>query len=293
MKNRVLVMVFILVQLVGVLFAQKEVSERKIIYKGRKIEFQNLRTGETENVFDIEDNNPYRNEPFVINENKVSYDMTGVTFADFLPNISQYDQEVIERFNKTIDYASISGTPYRYAPDYVSITYDFVVWNRNDSSIFKKSQIKVLNNEGIVLHTIDPDASVLKQVITNDGKYLCIAYVYSDHNITRNKGFGVRIYDLENNSVIFDNWSVSSLIGIFISHDLCFFESDEYNDNEKQTSYRIFDFKEKKIYSKTFSWEERCRLKEIKKDSFIFKTNRSENKIEKYEYKNDFTVETY
>jgi len=293
MKKRVYILTIILMQVFGVLFAQKDASELKIVYKGSVIEFVNLRTKEVENVFEIENNNPYRNEPFEINENKLSYNLTGVTLADLLPDITIYDQGVIERLNNSIDYASISGTPYRYATDYVSITYDFVVWNRNDSSIFKKSQIKVLNNEGIVLHTIDPDASVLKQVITNDGKYLCIAYVYSDHNITRNKGFGVRIYDLENNSVIFDNWSVSSLIGIFISHDLCFFESDEYNDNEKQTSYRIFDFKEKKIYSKTFSWEERCRLKEIKKDSFIFKTNRSENKIEKYEYKNDFTVETY
>ena len=286
MNKRKIVFFLILTQLACIIFSQNQVDEKiKIVYKGRKIEFQDSNTGEIKRIFDIEENNPFRNEPFQMNKNGQSYDMTGVTLADFLPNISQYDKNIIARLNRSINYASISGTPYRKANNYVSITYDFVVWNNNDSSVFTKSKIVILNNKGEIIHTIDPNYSVARQAITDDGKFLCVAYTNTDRALTEEKGFGVKIYSLINNTICCDKWIDRSIVSIFVKYDMCLIESDKSDKiNGKSTNYLIFNSIDKLLYSKTFKWETRCKLREITSEGFVFN-----DRIEYFE--SDFNLE--
>ncbi|MCK5051111.1 MAG: hypothetical protein KAS53_05200 [Candidatus Cloacimonetes bacterium] len=292
MKKRMLVIFLILIQLTGILYAQTEAVEKtKIIYKGGKIEFQNSKNGVVEHVYDIEENNPYRNEPFPMNENRQSYDMTGATLADFLLNISEYDEETVARLNRSMNYASISGTPYKKSLKNISITYDFVVWNRNNSSVYAKSTIVVLNNKGEITHTFDPNFSVAMQAITDDGKYLCVAYTNTDRAITQEKGIGIRIYDLKSKSVLSDKWiDQSGTVFVRIKNKMGIVTIDA----NTYYYFYVVDFENKKSYYKEFTREERHRLQVIKKEGLVFgQSSISDSKHYEYYYEKDFEMEEF
>lgn len=297
MKKRMLVIFLILIQLTGILFAQKiEVIKEKVggSRPTKKVEFIDKYDRVIKSINLIEEN-PY---------NKLNYDIDrtdkaghnyykSISYDDLFPDKSIFNSDKIEGINSVYAYPIVNVDSH--LENYVIIIYTLAT---RIGEIFTGSitTIELYDSKGEKLKEINNITSGVGTVkITENGKYL--AYLcgndMGDQGVYKKK-IGVRIFDLNNDSLILDRNAKKGfeLLCPGPLNNMLVITMKDYKSDIIR--HEIINFEKRKIYSIELTRNERNKLKERTNESYIFGLTSRINESEKIlKYEKDFEVEDF
>jgi hypothetical protein len=276
-----------------------ESQSNKIVYNFKtdnvsncliSVDFIDSNSGKIIKTFDVIENNPYNHLNYkdtISNNwgkklncfNKV-YNIRSLNIDDIIPPDFRKNYSPT-RVNINLKYYNIATSYsdyYLQAKDYVLLAYKFEIMDYLDILGGIKSSLIILNKYGDIIYKLnDIEVDINFPVLTANGKYFSFSYGAGDEDGSLFKHNGSRIYDVLGNKIIADfkagitNPMIISENKIMIMADSSVKKSDDGLD--RYSRCYVYDFKNKKIFSKTYSNDTLLNILQYTEQGFIFKND--------------------
>lgn len=298
MKKKVVIIFLILIQLTGILFAQKiEVIKEEVggSKPTKRVEFIDKNDRVIKSINLVEEN-PY---------NKLNYDIDrtdkaghnyykSISYDDLFPDKSIFNSEKIEGINSVYAYPIVNIN--NKIKEFVIITYKLAT-RHGDLFTGSLSTIEIYNSKGIKIKQYIDKSDMSSVRLTKNGEYILYSYGNSggvDGSAIKEE-LGVKVLSLENDILIIDRKFRTGFSpnNHYVKGNLFIISSTKYGD-VKEDLLEIVHFDNRKIYSLQMPRSERMKLKKITKDGFIFgQLHKKDEKIKILTYEKDFLMENF
>jgi len=298
MKKIVIVTILVLIQLSGMLFAQKiEVIKEKVSGSRptKRVQFIDENDRVIKSINLVEEN-PYNKLNYEIDRtDKAGHNYyKSIPFDDLFPDKSIFDSDKIEGINSVYAYPIVNIN--NKIKEFLIITYKLTTRHR-DLFTGSLSTIEIYNSKGIKIKQYIDKSDMSSVRLTKNGEYVLYSYGNSggvDGSAIKEE-LGVKVLSLENDTLIIDRKFRTGFSpnNHYVKGNLFIISSTKYED-VKEDLLEIVHFDNRKIYSLQMPRSERMKLKKITKDGFIFgQLHKKDIDIKTLIYERDFQVEKF
>lgn len=294
MKNRVLVLIIVLLQLIGGLFAQDariftEMIEGSQVKK--RVEF--VDDNKIIKTIDFAIDNPYNKLDYEIDKTNARGQVyyKNIPYSKLFPNKSDFDMDKIKGIENVYGFSNF--VVYKLESCVLLI---YSLGSRyGDIYTGSYTTIRIYSLNGDLIKTYDNLLNIGSVRLTESLNYMLYSYGndMGDQSVIK-EGMGIRIYNTKRDEPLIDRkFDGGFQPNNHYARGNFFVISSTKWGKEKMDKLQIVHFEDRKIYTKIMPRPERIRVKNITDDGFILRnTDISKDDIE-LSYEKDFLMEDF